>query len=213
MEDYTAALQLHPQDADLYARRATANIKLGNRGASKRDAERADELQPGLMTQFLSDLETARQQEENRGGSTILVRGGDIPETSDPGGVRKPEELAREVLELVNKERAKRGVAPLRLSQALMDGAAIRAKELTQSFSHTRPDGRDCLTIIPSYTAAGENIAAGQRTPEDVVASWMQSPGHRENILDADFTEIGIGHAFQSGSMFGHYWVQLFRHP
>ena len=63
-----------------------------------------------------------------------------------------------------------------------------------------------------TYTV-GENIAAGSATPETVVKQWMNSPGHRANILNSDYEELGVGYAYKSGSEYGHYWVQMFRRP
>jgi len=119
--------------------------------------------------------------------------------------------FAEEVLYYVNLEREKVGVKPLTLSTPLMQAAAVRAGELPENFSHTRPDGSDCFTAVKtSYRTIGENIAAGQRTPEDVVDSWMNSQGHRENILNPDFGKIGIGYFYAPNSHYAHYWVQIF---
>ena len=89
--------------------------------------------------------------------------------------------------------------------------ANMRAKETVQSFSHTRPNGTSFSTALKeygiSYMAAGENIAYGQRTPQEVVTGWMNSPGHRANILNSNFHKIGIG-VYQSNGVI--YWSQLF---
>lgn len=120
---------------------------------------------------------------------------------------------ARSVLELVNKERAKEGLGALKLDTSLCRVAKLRAEEITENFDHTRPDGSNCFTILKenniSYHAAGENIAAGQPTPEQVVKSWMDSPGHRENIMSKDFHKLGVGYV-KVDDEYGHYWVQLF---
>ncbi len=120
---------------------------------------------------------------------------------------------AEKVLQLVNKERKKAGVEPLQLDTSLCSAAATRAKEITTVFDHTRPNGDTCFSILKekniSYRAAGENIAAGQTTPEDVVKSWMNSPGHRENILSGSFHKLGVGYV-KTGSSYKHYWVQMF---
>ena len=122
------------------------------------------------------------------------------------------ENFAEEVLYYVNVERENAGLKPLTLSQGLMEAAEIRAKELTQSFSHTRPDGTDCFTAVKiPYRRIGENVAAGQPTPKDVVEAWMDSPGHRENILDPRFGQMGIGYCFDSDTGYRHFWVQLFK--
>ena len=115
---------------------------------------------------------------------------------------------------MVNEERRKVGVAPLTLSAELQSAAAIRAEEITQKFSHTRPDGRHCNTVIPNgrYTM-GENIAAGNNTAAKVVQQWMNSPGHRANILRSEYTELGVGYVYKENSQYKHYWVQIFRRP
>ena len=105
-------------------------------------------------------------------------------------------------------------MAPLKLSAELQSAAAIRAEEITRRFSHTRPDGSKCSTVIPNgkYNM-GENIAAGKNTASKVVQQWMNSPGHRANILRSDYTELGVGYAYKEDSQYKHYWVQIFRRP
>ena len=116
-----------------------------------------------------------------------------------------------QVLNLCNAERAKYGLAPLTWDGAnLAPGAAIRAQEITVYFSHTRPDGSSCFSAVRNPGRVGENIAAGQRTPEEVVNTWMNSSGHRANILNANFRKLGVGYVYVPGSMYGHYWVQMF---
>lgn len=122
-------------------------------------------------------------------------------------------EFAQQVLKLCNAERAKAGLKPLQLSAELQSAAMVRAKELTQVFSHTRPDGSDCTTVLKSKWGAGENIAAGYDTPEKVVAGWMDSPGHRRNILYNRFNYLGVGYCYAPDGVGGytHYWVQIFQ--
>ena len=120
--------------------------------------------------------------------------------------------FAQEVLELVNYERAKEHLKPLKLSSSMNHYAQIRAKEITKKFSHTRPSGYSCFTVIPKpYRTVGENIAAGQRSASEVVAAWMNSKGHRENILNPNFKELGMGYLYLPASKYKHYWAQLFR--
>lgn len=122
------------------------------------------------------------------------------------------EHFAVEVLNLVNVERARVGAPPLRLAADLMNSAAIRAEEITELFSHTRPDGSDCFTVIQRRgRTCGENIAAGHASAEETVQQWMDSEGHRENILNPAFRELGVGYAYSENTMYKHYWVQLFR--
>lgn len=123
-------------------------------------------------------------------------------------------EFMNEVVRLCNIERANEGLSPLTLDATLTKGAMIRADEIVTSFSHTRPNGDSCFTVLKdvgaSYWYAGENIAAGQTTPKAVVSSWMNSEGHRANILSENFNKIGIGYVYSSGDLYGHYWVQVF---
>ena len=105
---------------------------------------------------------------------------------------------AERIVELVNAERAKVGIHALRLDNEVTKAAGIRVKEIQTSFSHTRPDGRSFSSVLTDngirFTGAGENIAWGQRSPEEVMQAWMNSDGHRANILNARFTKIGVGH-------------------
>ena len=121
------------------------------------------------------------------------------------------EAMADRVIELVNQERTSRGLQPLVKDDRLMVAAAARAKELSQRYSHTRPNGSECFTILwhlgIDYGYAGENIAMGQRTPEIVMNDWMNSSGHRANILSENFDCIGVGYTMVDGHP---YWVQLF---
>ncbi len=114
---------------------------------------------------------------------------------------------ASEVLELVNQERSKNGLKPVTMTASLTDGAMLRAAESAVSFSHTRPNGEQCFTAFEWTRAAGENIAYGQRTPAQVMNGWMNSSGHRANILSSNFTTIGIGCFEYNGT---YYWAQAF---
>ena len=112
---------------------------------------------------------------------------------------------AREVLNLVNQERAKVGAPALSLDADLTTAAMQRAAEISLLFEHMRPDGSDCFSI--SSKASGENIAAGSSTPAAVMKQWMNSSGHRSNILNNRWGSMGIG-CVKVGSV--TYWVQLF---
>lgn len=134
------------------------------------------------------------------------------PEAPISGGTDL-ESMRQGVLELVNAARAENGKSPLTMNDSLCEAAQLRAEELVRSFSHTRPNGSSCFTALEeagiSYRTTGENIAAGQDTPAAVMNSWMNSEGHRANILNGDFSSIGIGYV-TSSSGYGHYWVQMF---
>lgn len=130
-------------------------------------------------------------------------------ETTTPDASVHPYVLR--IVELVNEERAKAGLNPVTLDAVASEAALVRAKETVQLFSHTRPDGRSCFTALTEqgirYRTAGENIAYGQRSPEEVMEGWMNSSGHRANILNASFTHIGVGYYQVNGV---NYWTQMF---
>ena len=143
-----------------------------------------------------------------------------VPETEKPGDnvADKPEgdkeemSFAEQVVRLVNEERAKVGLSALVVDTNVEAAAQVRAKEITQSFSHTRPNGSQFSTALQeqgaSYRGAGENIAWGQKSPEAVMRAWMNSDGHRANILNAKFTKIGVGYYQDLNGT--NYWTQLY---
>ena len=117
----------------------------------------------------------------------------------------------QEVLDLTNAERAKQGLEPLTLDTELSKVARIKSEDMQKNnyFSHTSPTYGSPFDMMEqfgiSYRAAAENIAMGQRTPEEVVNAWMNSDGHRKNILSSSYTHIGIGYVEN-----GNYWTQMF---
>ena len=131
--------------------------------------------------------------------------------TTAPSTDSSASSYALQVVDLVNQERAKYGLSALSVDSTLMSAAQKRAMETVTSFSHTRPNGSSFSSVLSeynySYRSAGENIAYGQRTPQEVVNAWMNSSGHRANILNSKYTKIGVG-CYKSGSTY--YWSQLF---
>ncbi len=120
-------------------------------------------------------------------------------------------EYAKQVAILVNRERSSYGLQPVKYSPLLSEAANVRSSELRKNFSHTRPNGTSCFTVLKefdiSYFSAAENIAYGQRTPEIVMNAWMNSSGHRANILSKNVEYIGVGVVYSNGI---YYWTQLF---
>ncbi len=118
----------------------------------------------------------------------------------------------QQIVDLVNVERTKVGLAPLTLDIQLSSAAQIRAEEQYTLFSHSRPDGSAYRTVLDengiSYMGCGENVAYGFRNPQAVMQGWMESEGHKANILQEKFTHIGIG--YYVGPNGYHYWSQLF---
>lgn len=156
--------------------------------------------------------------DNNRPGSPETDKPDNKPEIESPDS--KPDNdtpgqenlsLAEQVVELVNAERAKEGLAPLTIDEKVQAAAQVRAVESKTSFSHTRPNGSSFATALKeqgvTYRRAGENIAWGQRSPEEVVNAWMNSSGHRANIMNENFTKIGVGYYQHNGV---NYWSQLF---
>ncbi|MBU5626773.1 SafA/ExsA family spore coat assembly protein [Oscillibacter sp. MSJ-2] len=116
-----------------------------------------------------------------------------------------------EVMRLVNEARAKNGLKPLSANWELSRVARYKSQDMVDRryFSHTSPTYGTPFQMIKSfgltYRTAGENIAYGQSTPQAVVNAWMNSSGHRANILNPSYTQIGVGYVAN-----GHYWTQLF---
>lgn len=119
------------------------------------------------------------------------------------------ESFSKQVVDLVNKERAKAGLEPLEVADDLNGYAYIRSTEITKIFNHQRPDGSNPLDTVLQYgyMSAGENIARGQSSPQAVVTAWMNSPMHKANILNAGYSYIGVGCYRENNEYF---WVQIF---
>lgn len=136
-----------------------------------------------------------------------------VSDPASPNGAGAVSDYRQQVLDLVNEERRKVGAGSLAWDDALAECANVRAEEITRLFSHSRPDGTSCYTVFSangvSYGCAGENIAAGQRTPAAVMEAWMNSSGHKKNILNTAYGRLGVGF-YQSSDSYGYYWVQMF---
>lgn len=115
------------------------------------------------------------------------------------------------VIRLTNAARQQNGVALLEADSGLARAAAVRAQEISRSFSHTRPGGGSFVSALSesgvAYRSAGENIASGQSSADEVVRAWLASPGHRANILAGRYSRIGAAAIEVNGTT---YWVQLF---
>ncbi|EJQ42549.1 hypothetical protein IEE_03903 [Bacillus cereus BAG5X1-1] len=120
-------------------------------------------------------------------------------------------EFEQRVVELTNAERTKQGLPALQIDTELSKVARAKSEDMQKNnyFDHNSPTYGSPFDMMKkfgiSYTSAGENIAQGQRTPEEVVQAWMNSAGHRANILNSGFTHIGVGYVES-----GNYWTQQF---
>lgn len=145
---------------------------------------------------------------------------GQQPATPAPGDEAGQEPAAQgdeinnfeaQVIELTNEERTKNGLSALKASNPLSNVAQAKSNDMQQKnyFSHTSPTYGSPFDMMRdfgvNYSSAGENIAMGQQTPQQVVQAWMNSEGHRKNILNGTFTHIGVGYT-ENGS----YWTQMF---
>lgn len=121
--------------------------------------------------------------------------------------------IEKEVVELVNQERAKYGLSPLEIDTELSSVARLKSQDMANLnyFSHTSPTYGSPFDMMKQfniqYRTAGENIAKGQQTAEAVVNAWMNSEGHRANILNSSYTHIGVGYVSSGNTT---YWTQMF---
>jgi uncharacterized protein YkwD len=128
------------------------------------------------------------------------------------------DERLAEVVARTNAERARHGLPPLTPEPMLAAAAQAHSVDMAarRFFDHRNPEGLQVSDRVEAfgyrYATVAENIAAGQPTPAAVVEGWMNSPGHRRNILSADVTQIGIGFA-PSSDIYGCYWTQVFGTP
>ena len=190
------------------------SVELGDAAHNAAAAERAEELattysyvRPNGQRDFTVFAENGIGDVSVGGNYWVLIFS--YPENSHTDDFRQ------EVLDLVNVERAKYGLTPLVMGDANLTAAAQkRAEEIATVNSHTRPDGSKCFTVLKEYgvTAAptGENAAWGSVSPQEVVDAWMQSEGHRANILNPEARAMGVGYYYNSSSTWGHQWIQIF---
>ncbi|NET34908.1 MAG: CAP domain-containing protein [Cyanothece sp. SIO1E1] len=121
-----------------------------------------------------------------------------------------------ELLRLTNIERRRVGLPPLRLSAQLNQVARLHAQDMVKNnfFSHVGSDGSRvsdrAKAIGYAFSYIGENLAAGNPSPAQTLRQWMNSPGHRANILNPDYREIGFGYVGNAATPYRHYWVQVF---
>lgn len=171
---------------------------------------------PLYYMHYLSAGKLEGRQGNGTVANTTTPQTAQTPQTTQTAqpAVSTSNSVVDQAIALCNQERAKAGLAPLTRTDALTAAAQARSNELVRTFSHNRPDGRSCFTIFDeygvAYGAAGENIAAGQHSAEEVVNAWLNSPLHRRNIMNASYHKIGIGLVVQSGTQYEYFWTQMF---
>lgn len=188
------------------------------------------ETSPAADSSVTSDTERKDSETENQSETETKTepQETDPPETEAPAQPEPEPEPAvinteapssasdfqREVYRLINEIRIQNGLNPLECTELYNSAAQHRAEEQPSSFGHTRPDGSKWDSIFIEYRlpagAMGENVTAGSDTPYDAVMQWMNSEGHRANILNPYYRVTGIGYCFSNDSEYHHYWLQLF---
>lgn len=162
-----------------------------------------------LEKEEVTDIEEKIPETENKSYEDISKE--DINEYKNIQSENTYTDLINEVYEITNNYRSLVGVPSLTLDSSLVEAASIRAKEISDSFSHTRPNGSSCFTVLSelgiSYGTAGENIAAGYSSSQSVMEGWRSSSGHYQNIISSKFKKIGIGVNIINNQ---YYWVQIF---
>ena len=147
------------------------------------------------------------------------VYSGDFDPTDPPwdlGRGTRTVSIEERVIALVNEERLSRGLYELKRNSTLVESARAHSLDMAENryFSHTSRDGQTAGERIRdagyNWKTYGENIAAGQIDAEEVFQDWMESRGHRENILDPYFEDIGVGYVYDPDSIYLHYWTQHF---
>ncbi len=138
----------------------------------------------------------------------------------DAGEAGDSAAFAQQVLELTNQARREAGLPPLKLNETLQAVALAHAQDMAAHdfVGHVGSDGSTLAQRLRNagftgWLMASENVAAGFSTPEGVVAAWLASPGHRENLLHPSLREIGVAYVYDAGDTYGpfyHYWVQVF---
>ena len=137
-----------------------------------------------------------------------------LPSVQQTAKQEKEQTVEQQILRLVNDERSKAGLSNVEMDTSLSHTATLKSEDMRDHdyFNHTSPTYGSPFEMMKSfgidYKYAGENIAAGQPSAESVMKSWMNSPGHKANILNKNYTHIGIGHV--TGGKYSHYWTQQF---
>lgn len=151
-------------------------------------------------------------------GNTSTIANAENASTNPTAGAAQIETAqahTAQVFRLMNEERARAGAPALVRDDALDAAAALRAVELSRRFAHIRPGGGRWDGVLDEkkihWTKNGENIGMGQQSAAEVMVEWMQSVGHRANILDGAFTRAGLG--WSRGADGNTYWVQVFIRP
>lgn len=185
-------------------------------------SELAADPAPSATTEIIAPVESNATEDTSLSGSAGLVDTAVQPLCNTVKG-ENATAFAAEVIELTNVERAKVNAGPLTEQTQLSQAAQTQAFDMACNtfLSHTGSDGSSpfdrMIRFGYAFSSAAENVAAGYPSPVDVVQGWMDSPGHRKNMLDPTFNNIGIGYAFNPDTTlqenYFHYWAMTLGTP
>ncbi|QTN00959.1 hypothetical protein ERJ70_17700 [Sediminibacillus dalangtanensis] len=194
--------QAQPQKAEEPKQQEQTN----EQPAEQKEQESADQKQ---QAEAPSNEQAEQAQAPQQNNNEATAEESKQEQTQNAG--QELSQFEQEVVELTNQERAKQGLDPLEIDTELSKVAREKSADMARNgyFDHNSPTYGSPFDMMKqfgiSYNTAGENIAKGQRTPEEVVNAWMNSEGHRENILNGNFTHIGVGYVEN-----GNVWTQQF---
>ncbi|WP_052302380.1 CAP domain-containing protein [Bacillus sp. SG-1] len=186
------------QGRNLFTRRFTVPVDPRNGGQNTREYAGQGNRQENGQGQAAQEPETPQQPADEN-------------QNAEAGNM---DEYVQQVIDLTNGERKKNGLPALKPHAELSNVARIKSEDMVNKnyFSHTSPTYGSPFEMMENfgidYSTAAENIAAGQESPQEVVKAWMDSPGHRKNIMNQQVTHIGVGYAEDGGR--GIYWTQMF---
>ncbi len=193
--------------------RGNFNIDMFGLGEDDKNWNQREQSRQGLDRQVPGQFRQGQQGQRNQGQQDQQQQ--QDQQTQDNANQTQPQQGQNEytstVIKLTNQERSNQGLSPLKAHKKLSNVARNKAVDMQSNgyFSHTSPTHGSPFDMMKnagvSYQSAGENIARGQRSPQQVVDAWMNSQGHRENILNENFTHIGVGYTES-----GNYWSQMF---
>lgn len=163
------------------------------------------------QTQSNNGPKPQTHQSQSNSGQTAATQSNSEKPQSNQKGTYQLSQFEQQVVQLTNKQRTSHGLKPLKIDPTLSKMARDKSQDMANNhyFSHTSPTYGSPFNMMKqygiSYSYAGENIAEGQQTPQEVVNAWMNSPEHRANILNPHYTQIGVGYAAN-----GNIWTQDF---
>ena len=171
----------------------------------------------GSGTSFNAGAGTSTSSGSGSSSGTVTIHSGSGSSSSSKSDEYEEKDFsnyARECFDLINKERVANGLDELEWDDTIAEACDIRAQELPEKFSHSRPDGELCFTVFDEVgielSGKAENIAEGYSTPKAAVNAWMNSAGHKANILSKSMKRAAIGFYYDASSDYKYYWVQLF---